>query len=83
MKKWLAGVIGILGAVIAAGGFYMKNSTGVVVSVIGGADGPTSIFLAGKLGSGLGLGIIGVGLILIVAAALIWLKGKNQKKGER
>lgn len=38
-------------------------------TVIGGADGPTSIFLAGKIGDGFTIGII-VFIVLIVILAI-------------
>ena len=56
-KKWmvLTGMIaalGIVSVVFAAKIKIEKNPDGTSVSIIGGADGPTSIFLAGKLTGG-------------------------------
>lgn len=52
----------------------MENNE-TFVSVIGGADGPTSIFLAGKVGNGFMTGIIiFVVLVLLAAAMLIFWK---------
>lgn len=53
-KFWI--VAGIVVAVCIAGAWITRNVTihknGASVSIIGGADGPTSIFLAGKLPGG-------------------------------
>lgn len=47
-----------------------KQSDGISVAIIGGADGPTSVFLAGKIGSQFIFAVITV-VILILAAAVI------------
>lgn len=53
-KFWI--IAGIVVAVCGAGTWAARNVTihknGASVSIIGGADGPTSIFLAGKLPGG-------------------------------
>lgn len=54
MKMMILGIVIVIGIV---GGIIVKkhviiNQNGVSVSVIGGADGPTSIFIAGKLPGG-------------------------------
>lgn len=52
------------------------------ISIIGGADGPTSIFIAGKLGSGFGvMEIAGIVLLaaVIVAIVVIIRKRKGRK----
>ena len=49
MKKRLGIIAGILGIVLAVIGIVLKQKENIAVSVIGGADGPTSIFIAGKL----------------------------------
>ena len=48
----------------------MENEA-VSITVIGGADGPTSIFLAGKIGGGLWLLIIGFVIVMLLLAALL------------
>lgn len=52
MKKVLAGILAAAGAVIFGIGVTSMTKKAVAVSVIGGADGPTSVFLAGKIGDG-------------------------------
>lgn len=50
--------------------------------VIGGADGPTSIFLAGTLGGDLLFWLVIIGIVLLVALGVVLLrrKFKNRKK---
>lgn len=57
--------------------FAMKES--VAVSIIGGADGPTSIFLAGKVGgtSSMILYLISLVVLLIGVGIVIYLKKKK------
>lgn len=71
MKKKLP-IIGIvLGVIIAVIGIAMKYKQAYSISIIGGADGPTSIFLAGKLGGDFSLAFIIVGAVVIAASLLI------------
>lgn len=44
------------------------------ITVIGGADGPTSVFIAGKLGDNFWMGLIAAGIVVAGAAVLIWKK---------
>lgn len=67
MKRWLGIGGGIAGILLVILGFVMKNQT---VSVIGGADGPTSIFIVGKTGGNLFYIVIAIGVILIAAAMI-------------
>lgn len=60
----------------------IEQNHGVSVSVIGGADGPTSIFLAGKLGTGFKVTVaLAVSLVVILIAVVIWkvMKRKSEK----
>ena len=53
----------------------------MAVSIIGGADGPTSIFLAGKLGSSASfivLGVVGLMIIVAVIGGIILLSRKRK-----
>lgn len=79
MKKVVGGIITIIGIVMAAWGIHVyvfaKEATSIL---IGGADGPTSVFIAGKVGNGFGLGTIFVGIILAVAGVVIFIKSKKK-----
>ena len=41
------------------------------VTIIGGADGPTSVFLAGKIGSGFWIGIIVSAISILLVTVLL------------
>lgn len=58
----------------------MENNE-MSVSVIGGADGPTSVFIAGKIGDGFMIGIVVFVLLILLAAALLifWKPGVKTK----
>lgn len=79
MKKVVGGIITIIGIVMAAWGIHVyvfaKEATSIL---IGGADGPTSVFIAGKVGNGFGLGTIFAGVILAVAGVFIIIKSKKK-----
>lgn len=55
MKKWLLLIGGILLIIMGTVGIVIKRKTppASAIGIIGGADGPTSIFLAGKVTNGL------------------------------
>lgn len=44
----------------------------VPVKIIGGADGPTAVFVAGKLGDGAVVGIVIIGIILLAVGILVY-----------
>ncbi len=77
MKKIIAIIVAAVGFILAAIGLNWKSKAAVAVSIIGGADGPTSIFLAGKIGDGFIIGIIFIGLILFAAGIVIYKKIKK------
>lgn len=49
------------------------------VSVIGGADGPTSIFVAGKIGSGSDFWYVGLGICLVITLLYVFWKYRRKK----
>ena len=51
----------------------------VAVSIIGGADGPTSIFLAGKVGGAVFWGTYVLGFVLVLLIVGIWIYIKKKK----
>lgn len=52
------------------------KSNAKAISIIGGADGPTSVFLAGKIGDALGLGIFIFIIIVLIVAIYLYKKRK-------
>ena len=77
MKERLGIIAGILGIVLAVIGIVLKQKENTAVSVIGGADGPTSIFIAGKLNGDNFIFMIVVGIILLILAGVIFYKRKH------
>lgn len=78
MKKIIGSIIAIIGIILVAFGINAKTKEAAAISIIGGADGPTSVFIAGKLGDGFALGTIVIGAILIVAGVVIYRKLKKK-----
>ena len=72
MKKNLAVLIGLAAAVgilLAGVGVWLKSSL-ASVAIIGGADGPTSIFIAGRID---GTALLKAGAVLLAGALVIGL----------
>lgn len=78
MKKVVTILTGIIGILLVVTGVITKEKKVVSVSIIGGADGPTSVFLAGNVGSDISLGLIVAGIILIAILMIGWF-GKQKK----
>lgn len=81
MKK-IIGIILIVVGIISTfiGGvtlFNVKSNVASSIAIIGGADGPTSIFLAGKIGTPM-YGAIIVGIVVFVIGLLLVLLKKKQ-----
>lgn len=77
MKKYIAGILGIAGVAVLAAGGYMKYKKVNTISIIGGSDGPTSIFIAGTLGNDISWGLIGVGAVLAGIVVTILIRRKK------
>lgn len=76
MKKILVIVAGIVGLIFVIIGAALKINNNAI-SVIGGVDGPTSVFVATKLNSSSVNMFIVIGVILLVAAIFFYLKRKK------
>ncbi|MBO5371820.1 MAG: sodium ion-translocating decarboxylase subunit beta [Lachnospiraceae bacterium] len=75
MKKILGILSGIVGFIIILGGIILKRKEAVSVSIIGGADGPTSVFLAGKVGNDFSeVGIVAGVVLVVVAMVFLFIK---------
>ena len=77
MKKWIVVIIAILGIILAGFGISAKIKGAASVGIIGGADGPTTVFVAGNVGDLFSIGVIIVAIILVVAVAIIYRKIKK------
>lgn len=76
MKKILVIVAGIVGLIFVIIGAALKINNNAI-SVIGGVDGPTSVFVATKINSSSVRMFIVIGVILLVAAIFFYLKRKK------
>lgn len=78
MKKVIGVVLGILGSVIVIVTAWksFQSKAAYSISIIRGADGPTSVFLAGKVGHRYTIAAVAAGIILLVAAVLLFRKKK-------
>lgn len=74
----MTGIIRYLRNVIRAIGALFSGDT-AAVSVIGGADGPTSVFLAGKVSyiSVLGMTIVGICVLILIFLMIMKRRNKN------
>ncbi len=77
MKKMLSMVLGGVGAILAILGISGIVKGNHTVSIIGGADGPTSIFVAGKVGADFSVIEIVIGIILVALACVMIFKKKR------
>ena len=78
MKKFGLGMIA-LSIIIFITGVSMKIKQRAAIGIIGGADGPTSVFIAGKVPEGLGIMGILCGILLLGAGLyLIFRKNRNK-----
>lgn len=80
MKKVVGIILTVIGIVTAAISLILKvkgqMSVARSVSIIGGADGPTSIFIAGKIGgSSAVIGIL-VGIVLLTVGIFVIARKK-------
>lgn len=62
-------IIGITAFII---GIAMKMMKPFAISVTGGADGPTTVFLAGKVGSDISEILMAAGIILVAFLVFVW-----------
>lgn len=76
MKKIFGILLSIIGSIIAISGLILKITGQASASVIGEADGPTSIFIAGKIGGTSAVIGVLVGIILIILGIAINVRKK-------
>lgn len=76
--KIFAILIGVFGLIAALWGMQSYLSQVQAIAIIGGADGPTSIFVAGKVGGGdIFTGIL---VAVVIILLIIWVIYKCKKK---
>ena len=67
----------IIGMLLVISGAVMKLKGQTAVTIIGGADGPTSVFVAGKLNGDFSVMLILIGIVLLAVAAIVYWKRKG------
>lgn len=78
MKKVIGVILGILGSIVVVSTAWKSfhSKAAYSISIIRGADGPTSVFIAGKVGHLRIIAAVAAGIILLVAAVLLLRKKK-------
>ena len=71
MKKILGIVLSVIGIVTVIVTVILKLKRQMSISIIGGADGPTSVFVAGKVGNTSAVAGVIVGILLLVIGIFI------------
>lgn len=77
MNKVIGIVLGVIGVAAAALGIMIRTNGKASISIIGGADGPTSIFLAGKVGGASSTITIIIGIIFVVIGVMAFTRRKK------
>ncbi|ADL03772.1 hypothetical protein [Lacrimispora saccharolytica] len=75
MKKWICVITGIVGVVLTIAGTWLKKNG--AVTMIGGAEGSTSMFIAGKINPIAPWVLILIGIIILAGGIIIFV---NQDK---
>lgn len=75
MKKVLGIAVSIIGIIFIIVGSILKLNNNTI-SIIGGADGPTSVFVATKLNSAPITILMIIGIVMLIGAIFFILKKK-------
>lgn len=84
MKKKVIGIIGGLGILWGLGilctlyGIFTRPKKVATITVIGEADGPTAIYLAGNVETDFSIAMIIIGAILVVITVFLLIKKHNK-----
>lgn len=76
----LAAILCCVGIALGAAGAYIRQIKAVSISIIGGADGPTSIFLAGKAGNDFGSSLVVMAGVAVLGAVILGICIGRRKK---
>lgn len=79
MKKIILYIIACIGIILAAAGILFKQKQSASIGIIGGADGPTSILVAGKLGGSIFDGLAAAGILLLLGIVIYIIKKKRNQ----
>lgn len=85
-KKIWSMIVGGIGIIFLCAGasyelfinqIFQNEKVNASLGIIGGADGPTSIFIAGRVNSNTSLWLIGIGIILLTVCVIRLFKKKK------
>ena len=79
MKKALGICSIIIGLALIAKEVLSKIEMNIAIKTIGGADGPTAVFVAEKLGGAKYNGLVAGVLLLVIGIVLVFWKRKRNK----
>lgn len=75
MVKWICGILGLAGGALIIAGVH--TAANKAVAVIGGADSPTSVFIAGKPNHVTSTAMLVSGIIIILGIVIIVVKNRK------
>ena len=75
MKKIHGIVLAIIGIIAALFGIVLRLKENTAISIIGGADGPTSIYVAGKISN---IPVI-ISIVLLVIGVFVMIRNYKKK----
>lgn len=77
MKKVLWTFTCTVGMLLVVFGAALKMQENTAVSIIGGADGPTSVYVVGKLNTNFPVVLMIIGIVVLAAAIIVCLRRKQ------
>ena len=79
MKKIHGIVLAIIGIIAALFGIVLRLKENTAISIIGGADGPTSIYVAGKISNIQVTISVVLGIVLLVIGVFVMIRNYKKK----
>ncbi|MDD3140289.1 MAG: oxaloacetate decarboxylase [Lachnospiraceae bacterium] len=77
MKKVMSIILGIIGIVATLIGLVSKIKGNMSVSYLGGSDGPTSVFIAGRVGSDFSSAVLVIGIICLIVTVFLFFRNRK------
>ena len=77
MKKIWFFIVSVLGILLLVWGAVLHAAESATIGIIGGADGPTAIFVTGNTGGHLAAILMVLGGVTLAGAAIAYLKNKR------
>lgn len=77
-KKLMPGLAVLLGLASLFYGIFTKVKGSAAIAIIGGADGPTSVFVVGKVPAVFSVILMIIGILLLIVAGILLVKRKGR-----